>query len=110
LTDRPRAAAFARYIEGREAQIVSAIQIYEVFKVLRRDGSEEHAVDGVASMHRARVVPVDVSLALEAADIALTHRLAMADALIYATARHHDARLITGDADFEGMPEVVLIR
>jgi hypothetical protein len=31
-------------------------------------------------------------------------------ALIYATARHHDARLITGDADFEGMPEVVLIR
>ncbi len=67
-------------------------------------------MDGVASMHRARVVPVDVSLALEAADIALAHRLAMADALIYATARHHGARLITGDADFEGLPEVVLIR
>lgn len=67
-------------------------------------------MDSVASMHRARVVPVDVSLALEAADIALAHRLAMASALTYATARHHGARLITGDADFEGLPGVVLIR
>ena len=110
MADRPRASEFARYIEGRESQIVSAIQIYEVFKVLRRDLSEEHAVDGVASMHRARVIPVDVSLALEAADLALAHRLAMADALIYATARHHGAQLITGDADFEGLTDIVLIR
>ena len=67
-------------------------------------------MDGIAAMHRARVVPVDVSLALEAADLALTHRLAMADALIYATARHHRALLITADADFEGLAGVELIR
>jgi len=30
----------------------------------------------------------------------------MADAIIYATAQQHEARLITSDAHFEGLPRV----
>jgi len=61
-------------------------------------------------MRRATIAPVDESLALEAADISLARSLAMADALVYATARRHEASLVTGDADFEGLPGVTVIR
>lgn len=61
-------------------------------------------------MRRATIVPVDESLALEAADISLALGLAMADSLVYATARRHDARLVTADTDFEGVPDAVVLR
>jgi predicted nucleic acid-binding protein len=90
--------------------LVSAIQVYEVYKVVRRDLSEERAVEAVSALRRATIVPVDESLALEAADSSLSHGLAMADSLVYATARRHGARLVTGDADFDGLPGTVVIR
>ena len=50
------------------------------------------------------------ALALEAADLSLAHGLGMADSLVYATARRFGATLVTGDADFEGLPDTVVIR
>lgn len=81
-----------------------------MYKVVRRDLSEERAIEAVAAMHRAEVIPLDESLAIEAADLSLAHGLAMADSVVYATALRHGATLITGDADFEGLPHAVLIR
>ena len=89
---------------------MSAIEIYEVYKVIRRDVSEERALAAVAALRRATIAPIDESLALEAADLSLDHSLAMADSLVYATARRHNATLITGDTDFEGLPNAVVIR
>ena len=89
---------------------MASIQLYEVYKVVRRDLSEERAIEAVAAMHRAEVIPLDESLAIEAADLSLAHGLAMADSVVYATALRHGATLITGDADFEGLPHAVLIR
>ncbi len=98
------------YIEGREPLLVSAIEVYEVYKVIRRDLSEERAVEGVSALRRATIAAVDESLALEAADLSLVHGLAMADSLVYATARRFGATLVTGDTDFEGLPDTVIIR
>ena len=53
---------------------------------------------------------MDESLALEAADISLAYGLAMADSLVYATARRHGARLVTADADFQGLPDAIVVR
>ena len=89
---------------------MSAIEIYEVYKVIRRDLSEERAVEAVSALRRATIVPVDEPLALEAADLSLAHGLAMADSLVYATARRLQATLVTGDADFEGLPDTVVVR
>jgi predicted nucleic acid-binding protein len=61
-------------------------------------------------MRRATVAPVDESLALEAADISLSHGLAMADSLVYATARRHGAQLVTADTDFKGLPDAIVVR
>jgi len=89
---------------------VSAIEVYEVYKVIRRDLSEDRALEAVSVLRRATIVPVDEALALEAADVALSHGLAMADAIVYATARRHGATLLTGDADFDGLPDAILVR
>lgn len=81
-----------------------------MYKVVRRDLSEERAVEAVSALGRATIAPVDATLALEAADLSLARGLAMADAIVYATARRHRARVVTADADFEGLPETILIR
>jgi hypothetical protein len=72
--------------------------------VIRRDLSEERAVEAVSALRRATIARVDEPLALEAADLSLAHGLAMADSLVYATARRFGATLVTGDTDFEGSP------
>jgi predicted nucleic acid-binding protein len=40
----------------------------------------------------------------------LEHGLAMADAILFATASRHDAQIVTNDVDFDGLPGVTLIR
>jgi toxin FitB len=89
---------------------VSVIAIHEVYKVLRRDLSEERAVEAVSALRRATIVPIDESLALEAADVSLALGLAMADSLVYATARRHGATLVTADADFDGLAGAIVLR
>jgi predicted nucleic acid-binding protein len=81
-----------------------------VYKVIRRDLSEERAVEAVSALRRATIVPVDESLALEAADVSLEFGLAMADSIVYTTARRHDAPLVTAGADFAGLPGTIVIR
>ena len=78
--------------------------------MIRRDLSEERALEAVSALRRATIVAVDAPLALEAADISLERGLAMADSIVYATARRYGARLVTGDVDFEGLPETIVVR
>lgn len=110
LAERPKADLFAPYIEGSEPLVSSAIQVYEIYKVVRRDLSEERAIEAVSALRTTTIEPLAEGLALEAADVALEYGLAMADAIIFATASRHEAGLVTGDADFDGLPRVTLIR
>ena len=64
----------------------------------------------VSALRTTTVEPVADTLALEAADVALDYGLAMADTIIFATASRHNAEIVTGDADFDGLPGVTLIR
>jgi len=54
-------------------------------------------------MEQGVVIDLDSSLSLAAAKLSLDLRLPMADSIILATARAHDATLWTMDSDFEGM-------
>lgn len=78
--------------------------------MIRRDISEERAIAAVSALARATIVPVDATLALEATDVSLERDLAMADSIVYATARRHGARLVTADTDFEGLPDAIVLR
>jgi len=110
LAAGPKAGKFAPYIEGDEPLVTSVIQVYEIYKVIRRDISEERAIESISALRGTTIEPLAESLALEAADLSLDHGLAMADAVILATATRHRAELVTADADFKGLPGVTFIR
>ena len=56
---------------------------------------------------KCQVVPLDTATALLAADLHRQHKLATADAIVYATALQKGAELLTCDAHFQGLPGVV---
>ena len=62
----------------------------------------------VSEALRRLVVPLSEDLALAAAQVSNETKLAMADAIIYATAQAHQAQLVTGDAAFRGLPGVII--
>ncbi len=63
----------------------------------------------VAQIQKTRVVPLSDSLALAAADVGLEFRLAMADSIVYATARSENAELVTSDRDLRALPGVTYL-
>lgn len=84
-----------------------SITLYEVFKrLLAEPEGEEIALEAVAAMQQGLVVRLDAELALAAAKISSETKLPMADSVILATARDHDATLWTQDSDFEGVEGV----
>jgi predicted nucleic acid-binding protein len=109
LTDGVLADEYAKHLRRTDAVVTPTIVIYEVYKHAKRLRSEEDAVDAVAAMQKTRVAPLTDELALIAADLSILYKLAMADAIVLATAEAHDADVITSDADFENVPRVVYI-
>jgi toxin FitB len=110
LGDGPLANRFAPYFEWEERLVVPAIVLYEVYKKLLSVQGSSAADRFLSAALRARVVPIDERLALLAARISLDRRLAMADAMIYATALEARAHLFTTDAHFQGLPEATVFR
>ena len=103
FTDGPLADEFAPFLEGIEEVTTPTLVIFEVYRVIRRERSEEEAMEAVAQMQKSRVVDLDQFIALSAAEVSIEHRLAMADAIVYATARTHQTELVTADSDFDGL-------
>ena len=99
LADTPRADLFAPAVEAPERLVVPVLTVYEVVKKLMRESGDEAATAALALMQQSEVVEIGLPLAMDAA----LNGLPLADSLIYATARHHDAELWTQDAHFEGL-------
>jgi predicted nucleic acid-binding protein len=76
---------------------------------LSRNASAEEANGIIAFTTRCVVIELDTAIAIRAAGLCRTHGLATADAIIYATALHADADLLTCDAHFEGLEKVVYL-
>lgn len=105
----PLASRIAPLFPPRESCVVPTLVQHELSKWLVREKGEDEADRFIAVTMMCRVVPLDTRLALLAAEIARQHRLASADSIIYATARHLEADLLTCDAHFEGLPGVTYI-
>jgi len=103
FTDGPLADEFAPYLEDLAEVVTPTVVIFEVYRVIRRQRSEEEAMAAVAQMQKTSVVDLDQFLALSAADVSIAHRLAMADAIVYATARAGNIPMVTADAHFKGL-------
>lgn len=106
LQDTPRADLFALAIEDRQHLLVPTIALFEVHKVLSRSLPEDLVTQCLNVMRLGRVLDLTDKRAIAASLIASRHKLAMADAAMYALAREWDAAFWTQDVDYQGLPSV----
>ena len=109
LIDGPLAAELAQKMPGKSDLLVPTIVQHELTKWLLRERGEEAADEFIAYTQKCVVSVLDTATAIDAANLARQHKLATADAVIYATALRHGAGLLTCDAHFDRLPGVIFI-
>lgn len=101
---------FAPVIEDTENVIVPTISIFEVFKRTLIEKNRDDALEAVAMMYAGKIIDLDREIALMAAELSFELKLPMADSIILATARTHDAILWTQDEHFKGLARVKYVK
>ncbi len=109
LTDGPRAEDYARYLKDPSKIKTPTVILYEVYKKIKRERTEEESLLAVSLINRTTVIELNESIALFAADVSLKHALPMADAIVYATAMEEACKVVTSDAHFKGLDNVVFL-
>jgi predicted nucleic acid-binding protein len=109
MGEGPKADRFAVFLQREDLLLVPTVVIYEVYKKVLRQSGRTVAMRFTSHALRGRVADFNANLATHAATLSLDHALAMADAIIYATAQYHHAELATADHHFAGLPDVTLI-
>lgn len=109
LADGALAGEYARHLSPLEEVLTPTVVLYEVYKWVKGESSEEDALVVAGQLQQTHLVPLTPPIALAAGDLSLAHGLAMADALVYATAIQHGVELVTSDADFAGLPRVLYL-
>ncbi len=100
---------FSAAIQDTDNLLVPTIAIYEVSKRMLIQQGEEAALLAVGIMGLGKTIDLTQEIALNAAKLSSDLKIAMADSIILATARAHDAILWTQDVDFEGVEGVKYI-
>ncbi len=106
LTDGPLSDCYAPYFAEVEQLITPTSVQFELYKWVASNSGGEAALHAIALTEQTSVIALNTSISLLAADLAMEHKLSFADAIIYATARFHQANLITSDNHFEGLAGV----
>ena len=106
FADEPNARHFLAPLHDSTALIVPTITIYEVFKVILRESTENQALQAVVAMQKGTVVDLKAPLSISASKLSLEYNLPMADSIILATALEFNAIIWTQDSDFKSIPNV----
>ena len=99
--------SMARELPDRGQWVVPTIVQFELRKWALRAASAAVADGMAAYWSKCEIAPMTAPIALRAADLALAHGLSAADAIILSTAEDFAADLLTCDAHFQGLPNVV---
>ena|SRR5690348_1059959 len=110
LVDSALGRKLAAEIPAREQCIVPTLVQLELSKWLVRETDEDRTDQVIAYTQKCVVVPMDTRIALLAADLCREHKLATADAIVYATAREQGADVLTCDAHFAKLSGVAYFR
>jgi len=100
FADEPNAKYFLAPLKDTSSLVVPTVTIYEVFKVVLRESSENEALQAAVAMRKGTVVDLTASLAIAASKLSLANNLPMADRIILATAKEFGATIWTQDSDF----------
>ena len=106
FADEPNARHFLPPLHDAASLIVPTITLYEVFKVIYRESTENEALQAIVAMQKGTVVDLKASLAIAASKLSLEYNLPMADSIILATALEFNAIIWTQDSDFKSIPNV----
>ncbi|MCP4363572.1 MAG: type II toxin-antitoxin system VapC family toxin [Chloroflexi bacterium] len=106
FADGSNAEFFAPAIENLDEILVPTISLYEVFKRVLQQKGKDNALEAIAVMMQGQVVVLDTVIAISAAKISDELKIPMADSIMLATAREHEAVLWTQDADFASISDV----
>ncbi|MEI4233763.1 type II toxin-antitoxin system VapC family toxin [Roseovarius sp. D22-M7] len=109
LVASPTGDKLAPHLPEQADWLVPTMVQLELAKWLTREVGEDKADQVIAFTQVCTVIPLDTEIALAAAEVCSAHKLATADAIIFATARAQGAALLTCDAHFDGLPGVTLI-
>jgi predicted nucleic acid-binding protein len=109
FTDGPLASDYTRYLKDLTKIVTPTIVLYEVYKKIKRERTEEDALLAVSLINRTSVIPLSESIVLLAADLSLKYSLPMADAIVYSTALEENCKVITSDIHFKNLDRVILI-
>jgi len=109
FTEGPNVDSYAPLIEDLKNLIVPSVVIYEVFKKLLIETDEDTALQAATQMQLGKVEVLDEAMALNAAKIGYDLKLPLADSIILATARLHNATLFTQDEHFKNLPGVKFV-
>jgi len=109
LIGSPTGDRVSEHLPEQDAWLVPSMVQLELTKWLTREVGEDRADQVIAFTQVCRVVPLDTEIALAAAEPCRIHRLATADAVIFATAQVHGAQVVTCDAHFENLPSVLYV-
>ena len=103
FADEPNSKHFLIPLNDTASLVVPTVTIYEVFKVVLRESSENEALHAVVAMQKGTVVDLTPPLAIAASKLSLEHNLPMADSIILATAKEFEATLWTQDSDLKNI-------
>ena len=95
----------AALLDTENLIVPTAVQM-ELYKWVAQTRGAEQAMHIINYTTQAQVLPLYQDIALLAAQLAPQHGLSFADAVIYASAQHLQATLLTSDAHFKGLPNV----
>lgn len=73
FTDGPLADEYAEYVENASPTntVIPTLVIYEVYKVIKREAGEDRALKAYVELKKTKIIPLDESITLIAADISL---------------------------------------
>jgi predicted nucleic acid-binding protein len=106
LGEGKNADFFSHSIEDIDRLIVPTICVYEVFKRMISLKGDKEALRAIGVMSQGHFVELNSQIAIDAARISLDFKLALADSVIFATARAYDAILWTQDEHFKDLEGV----
>ncbi|MCK4620459.1 MAG: type II toxin-antitoxin system VapC family toxin [Desulfobacterales bacterium] len=106
FADEPNAKHSITPLKDTASLVIPSVTIYEVFKVVLRETSENEALQAAAAMQKGRVVDLTAMLAIAASKLSLEHGIPIADSIILATAKAFDAAIWTQDSDFKNIDGV----
>lgn len=109
IADSAAAPRIEPHLPNPPDSIVPTIVQLEMFKWLARERGRDEAATFIGYTRGCVVIELTTSIAIRAAELFQSHKLATADSIIYATALDQGASLLTCDAHFEGLEHVIYV-